>query len=114
MEDRKLTAKEERKWRAEFKTLGREVIRPVVFSRCPAGVEFTNGKRPGVRLARKCGYPGKKEQFAMATYYYPLIREPDYPALPSARLGRVLIKPPDRRCARYPLPSELRTLHLAE
>jgi hypothetical protein len=27
MEDRKLTAKEERKWRAEFKTLGREAVR---------------------------------------------------------------------------------------
>jgi len=27
IEDRKLTAKEERKWRAEFKTLGREAVR---------------------------------------------------------------------------------------
>jgi hypothetical protein len=27
IEDRKLTVKEERKWRAEFKTLGREAVR---------------------------------------------------------------------------------------
>jgi hypothetical protein len=64
IEDRKLTAKEERKWRAEFKTIetGAYAGAPATLEAIRrtleyAGVEVTNGA-PGVRMGKRRPHHG--------------------------------------------------------